>query len=85
MLETMWLRLEMERCGIFPDVVTYNILIKGLCGSGRLEEATSLIEKMDEVAVLANSATYNVVIDGFYKTGDMEKAIEVCSQMTEEN
>ncbi|KHN45235.1 Putative pentatricopeptide repeat-containing protein [Glycine soja] len=55
LLEAMWLRLEMERCGIFPDVVTYNILIKGLCDIFRLEEAMGLMEKMDEVEVLANS------------------------------
>ena len=51
----MWLRLEMERCGIFSDVVTYNILIKGLCDICRLEEAMGLMEKMDEVEVFANS------------------------------
>lgn len=70
--------------GLSPDVVTYGILIKGLCDGKRVGEAADLLVRMREDGVLTNSVIYNTVIDGYCKEGDMEKAMETCAQMSDE-
>ena len=34
--------------GLQPNVSTYNVMIKGLCREGLINEASELFEKMDE-------------------------------------
>ncbi|KAM7266856.1 hypothetical protein ACFE04_009022 [Oxalis oulophora] len=78
-LVSSWCSQEMEKLGILSDGFTYNILIKGFCGVGRMEEAIGLLQKMNN----ATSVTYNSIIGAYCKEGKMDKAIEVCSKMVE--
>ncbi|KAG8499351.1 hypothetical protein CXB51_005869 [Gossypium anomalum] len=80
-----------------PNIVTFGILIDGLCKVGKLtvarryfvcrvkyvEEGSFLLQKMNKDGVLANSVTYNSLIDRYCKVGNMEKAFEICFQMKE--
>ncbi|PPS14082.1 hypothetical protein GOBAR_AA06497 [Gossypium barbadense] len=82
--EVVELSSEIEKLEILPDVITYSILIKGLCIVGKVEEGSFLLQKMNKDGVLANSVTYNSLINGYCKVGNMEKAnLDICSQMNE--
>jgi len=55
-------------------VCTYNILINGLCKSGRLKDAQKVFEDVDVY-------TYNTMIKGFCKKGLFDGALAMVSKM----
>ncbi|KAK9099461.1 hypothetical protein Syun_026506 [Stephania yunnanensis] len=56
-----------------PDVLTYTLMIKGLCKVGLVEDAMKVF---DEMTCRPSLVTYNVVVDGLCKKGLMESARE---------
>ncbi|XXG47077.1 hypothetical protein AAC387_Pa02g1777 [Persea americana] len=62
--------------GLIPNVITYTIIINGLCNEGLLEEANGLFLQMEENDFLPNTCTFNAIIRGFCKVNEMHKAIE---------
>ncbi|KAK9081533.1 hypothetical protein Syun_030857 [Stephania yunnanensis] len=64
-----------------PDVLTYTLMIKGLCKVGLVDDAMKVF---DEMTCRPSLVTYNVVVDGLCKKGLMESAREVLGKMVEE-
>lgn len=63
-----------------PDVVTYNIIIDGLCKVGRLTETKKIFADMQR-SVLPNIRTYNTLINGFCKKGLLDDAMELYTEI----
>ena len=68
-----------------PDIVTYNILINGLCKNGQLEMATELLSYMEENGCAPNVVTFNTLMFGFLKNNEITKVVELLHKMAEKN
>ncbi|KAK9131337.1 hypothetical protein Sjap_011824 [Stephania japonica] len=63
-----------------PNVLTYTLMIRGLCKVGLVLDAKKVF---DEMSCRPSLVTYNVVVDGLCKKGFMESAREVLGRMVE--
>ena len=59
----------MEHSGIRLDVVTYNVLIKGLCAGGHVVSAVELYKEMKNQGLLPNCTTYTSLINAIFTKG----------------
>jgi pentatricopeptide repeat domain-containing protein 1 len=66
---------------IQPSVCTYNILINGLCKSGRLKDAQKVYEDLLVKGYNIDVYAYNAMIKGFCKKGLFDDALAVVSKM----
>ncbi|XP_048442456.1 pentatricopeptide repeat-containing protein At1g11710, mitochondrial-like [Pyrus x bretschneideri] len=86
LLEAMSGYYRMLKSGIWPSVVTFNMIIDGACRMGDMELALKVLRKigvMSEDCVTPNSVTYNCIINGFCKIGGLSVAEEIRGEMTE--
>ncbi|KMZ70829.1 hypothetical protein ZOSMA_192G00070 [Zostera marina] len=67
----------MLKCGYHPTQVILSELVNGLCVSGRVLDASQMIEKMHECDVV----TYSTLIKGFCHVGKTSLAIELLEVM----
>jgi pentatricopeptide repeat protein len=56
--------------GLKPNVVTYNVLLSGLCRVGGMDEKRALMDEMTSYNMLPNGFTYIILFDGLTRTGD---------------
>ncbi|KAL9239911.1 hypothetical protein vseg_014183 [Gypsophila vaccaria] len=59
------------------DLYSWNSMLSGLCGVGKLDDAQNLFDEMPE----RNVVSWNNMISGFVKVGDYEKALDMCGMM----
>ncbi|KAJ6978518.1 hypothetical protein NC653_026821 [Populus alba x Populus x berolinensis] len=74
----------MENSGIWPNVVTFNMMVDGACKMGDMDLALKLVRKMEIMSggsSKPNSVTYNSLIDGFCKIGGITVAEELRNEM----
>jgi len=67
---------RMSKFGCTPDIVSYNIILKGLCKERRAEEALELLHMMvdDECGSCPpDVVSYNTVINGFFRDGQVDR------------
>ncbi|KAK6242967.1 hypothetical protein QUC31_009376 [Theobroma cacao] len=62
-------RTQMEKDGRRANVVTYNVLIKGFCKKGKLEDANGLLNEMLEKGLIPNRTTYEIVKEEMVEKG----------------
>jgi pentatricopeptide repeat protein len=62
-------RTRMERKGKQANVVTHNVLIKGFCLKGRLEDANGLLNEMLERGLVPNRTTYEIIKEEMMEKG----------------
>ncbi|XP_057981551.1 pentatricopeptide repeat-containing protein At3g61520, mitochondrial [Malania oleifera] len=78
---------EMKEMDIYPDAVTFGILINHLCKFRRVDEALAVFEKMsggledNGVSVEADAVIYNTLIDGLCKVGRREEGMVLMERM----
>ena len=85
--ETAW-GLFLKFClhgNLVPDVVTYSILINGLCKNGQLEEANELLSYMEEKGCAPDVITFTPLMYGFLKNHEISKVVELLHKMAERN
>ncbi|XP_016200095.1 pentatricopeptide repeat-containing protein At3g60050-like [Arachis ipaensis] len=70
-----------DTSGIDPDIVTYTILIDGLCKSGRLENAKEIFQDLSIKGYHLNTRIYNVMINGLCKEGLLHEALALKLEM----
>ncbi|KAK2639384.1 hypothetical protein Ddye_027179 [Dipteronia dyeriana] len=63
----------MRKRKIKLNLVSFNIVIHGLCKFGKLNEASDVIEDMKSFGVLPDAITYNTLIDGYCNKGMIGK------------
>ncbi|XP_057550475.1 putative pentatricopeptide repeat-containing protein At1g12700, mitochondrial [Amaranthus tricolor] len=73
---------EMQVKGIRPNVVTYNILIRGMCNLARWKEAEDMHETVAK-NLIPQVSTYSMLIDMYCKDGMIDEAEAVFRLMTE--
>ncbi|KAK1434392.1 hypothetical protein QVD17_00132 [Tagetes erecta] len=82
LLEAQAVLNEMAEKGVQPSIVSYNIMMDGLCkNEGKVSEAKELLKKMKERGYALNTVTYNIVIDGLCKIGQVDKAVATMHEL----
>lgn len=56
----------MIKRGQYPNVVTYNLLMRGHCLYGEIDEALVMLKIMKGKDLFLDSSTYNILINGCY-------------------
>ncbi|KAK9272574.1 hypothetical protein L1049_002948 [Liquidambar formosana] len=69
----------MERCK--PNIVTYNILLRGYAQARNLAQVNTLFKDLDESIVSPDIFTYNGVMDAYGKNGMIKEMESVLSRM----
>ncbi|KAF8406706.1 hypothetical protein HHK36_008798 [Tetracentron sinense] len=64
-----------------PDLITYSIIIDGLCKAGRLDEAKKKLVEMMSKNLDPDSIIYDTFIRGFCKHGKLSSAFRVLREM----
>jgi len=54
---------------IYPDIVTYTMLISGFCKLGKWQEAMGVLTDMMEQGISLNVVAFNSLIDALCKEG----------------
>ncbi|KAF2595629.1 hypothetical protein F2Q68_00007506 [Brassica cretica] len=72
-----------HRSGCRADALTYNVILRGLCGEGRTEEALEMLGQWGCVeGVHLNKGSYRIILNALCKNGELEKAVEFLSLMS---
>ncbi|KAH0461547.1 hypothetical protein IEQ34_009122 [Dendrobium chrysotoxum] len=67
--------MQMLNANVEPDLMTYNVLARGLCENGYVnQEAADLLDLMWERGVQPNATTYGIFIVGLCRGGNLEEA-----------
>jgi pentatricopeptide repeat protein len=69
--------------GVSPDAAIYNMLMSGLCKTGRFLPAKLLFSEMLDRNILPDAYVYATLIDGFIRSGDFDEARKVFSLSVE--
>ncbi|XP_030549830.2 putative pentatricopeptide repeat-containing protein At1g53330 isoform X1 [Rhodamnia argentea] len=64
-----------------PDACTCNILIKALCGSGRLEDAREVLDEMPQRGIRPDEVTFLTLINGLCLNSMLEEAFKLKDDM----
>jgi len=67
--------------GVEPNEITYNVLIHGLCRTGRTQLAYRHFHEMLERGLMPNKYTYTLLIDGNCREGKWEDAMRLYFEM----
>ncbi|RRT63738.1 hypothetical protein B296_00018982 [Ensete ventricosum] len=59
-----------DEYGIAPGIASYNVLLRALCSSNKVEKARALLDEMPDMGVEPDIICYNTVLDGYLKKGD---------------
>ncbi|XP_027177968.1 pentatricopeptide repeat-containing protein At2g17140-like [Coffea eugenioides] len=78
-----WLYKDMIFAGILPETYTFNLMIGGLCDSGRLEDAQKLFDKMREKGCEPNEFSFGILVRGYCRVGLASKGLELLDLMKE--
>ncbi|KAK9116305.1 hypothetical protein Sjap_015252 [Stephania japonica] len=70
--------------GVVPNSVTYNIVVKGLCKEGKMEEAIETIRKMEEKGYAPNCkglkmdvVAVNTILHSLCKEKNLDEAFKL--------
>jgi pentatricopeptide repeat protein len=69
--------------GLQPNVWTYNVMIKGFCKEGLLNEAIELLEKMEGNSCSPDHFTYNIIIQDFLQYNETSWVVKYLKMMVE--
>ncbi|KAF3606401.1 hypothetical protein DY000_02045017 [Brassica cretica] len=84
LLEALSVFYRMLKRGVWPNVVSFNMMIDGACKVGDMEFALELLGKMRVMSggfVSPNDVTYNTVVNGFCKIGRLDLAERIRGEM----
>ncbi|XP_031269442.1 pentatricopeptide repeat-containing protein At1g12775, mitochondrial-like [Pistacia vera] len=70
---------------LVPNVVTYNILINGLCKNGQLEMANKLLLYMEGKGCAPDVVSFTTLMFGFLKNNEIQKVVGLLHKMAEKN
>ncbi|XP_031392555.1 pentatricopeptide repeat-containing protein At1g11710, mitochondrial [Punica granatum] len=77
---------RMLKCGTWPNVVTFNMMIDGACRANEMGLAVKILRNigiMSRDLVGPNLVTYNCIINGFCKTRRLKLAKDICREMND--
>ncbi|KAM3382624.1 hypothetical protein P3S68_008199 [Capsicum galapagoense] len=71
----------MEGKGCKPDVISYNVIIRGLCDDGKLREASDLLDDMPRRRCKPDVVSYRVYFDELCKAEKFKDAAVILHEM----
>ncbi|CAN4102213.1 unnamed protein product [Withania somnifera] len=71
--------LERKRGNI--NIISYDVVINGLCKNGKLDEAHAIFEKLSSMGLPLNVRTYTAILNGFCRGGLLDEAKDMLSKM----
>ncbi|KAL2488274.1 Pentatricopeptide repeat-containing protein [Forsythia ovata] len=74
---------KMLKYGLVPSIVTYTILVDGLCRAGDTNSSMKMLEFMKQNGCPPNVYTYTVVINGLCHSGKVEEAETLLVEMSQ--
>ncbi|XP_059277864.1 putative pentatricopeptide repeat-containing protein At1g53330 [Lycium ferocissimum] len=72
---------EMEGKGCKPDVISCNVIIRGLCDDGKLREASELLDDMPRRRCKPDVVSYRIYLDGLCKAMKFKEAAVILHEM----
>ncbi|KAM3319011.1 hypothetical protein P3S67_006211 [Capsicum chacoense] len=72
---------RLKRCGFIPQLVTYNILIHGLCKSRRGKIAREFLNELVESGHIPNAITYTTVMKCCFGYRQFEEGFKIFAEM----
>ncbi|KAM7276091.1 hypothetical protein ACFE04_017957 [Oxalis oulophora] len=63
------------------DTRTFNILVKGLCRTGKVDKGFQLFSEMGSFGCSADVVTYNTIIDGLCKTHQVDRGLGILKEV----
>ncbi|KAM3340767.1 hypothetical protein P3S68_028401 [Capsicum galapagoense] len=72
---------EMHSQNCSPTVVTYNVLIDGLCKAERFGDAYELVEEMLKKGWTPDMITYSLLVDGLCRSKMVDLALKLLNQI----
>ena len=70
-------------CNSLPNNIVYNIAIYGLCKSGKIDEARSVLSILLSRGFLHDNFTYGTLIHACSAAGDVDGAFNIMDEMVE--
>ncbi|CAN4116647.1 unnamed protein product [Withania somnifera] len=74
-----------EKLKLKPDVVTYNVMIKGLCEKGELDKAVGFFDEIEKNGLEADLVTFNTMCGAFYSNGRFDDGEKMWDLMVRKN
>ncbi|CAI9754961.1 unnamed protein product [Fraxinus pennsylvanica] len=71
----------MEKNGCKPDVISYNVIISGLCREGKAREAHDLLEDMPRRKCFPDVVTYRILVDGLCDQMHLKEGAGILDEM----
>ena len=68
----------MRSKGCEPDPVTYNILVKGMCDDGRLDDVIELLDRMPSFGCQPNAFTHNIILQSMCSKWMLRRCSRTC-------
>ncbi|KAG4929241.1 hypothetical protein JHK82_046304 [Glycine max] len=74
---------KVNKVGLSPNIVTYNILINGFCDVGKMDTAVRLFNQLKSSGLSPTLVTYNTLIAGYSKVENLAGALDLVKEMEE--
>ncbi|CAI9755129.1 unnamed protein product [Fraxinus pennsylvanica] len=81
-IEGIFREMEMK-WQVRPDVVSYNIVIKGLCEMGEWDKGLGMLDEMERSGVKPDLVTFNTVLDKLYSNKRFDDGENMWRRMVE--
>lgn len=72
---------DMEKSEMVIGIIMYNIIIKGMCKAGMVEEVWCLFCNFDFKGVMFDVVMYMIMIVGFFRKGMWCEVYDLCIRM----
>lgn len=80
---------SVEEYGVAPGIASYNIYLKALCSTDKVDEALALFDQMHDKGIEHDISCYNTLLHGYLKKGDYagfdECLKEICKKGLSQN
>ena len=83
--EAIGLLVDMERTEWQPTVISYNIVLLGLCKAHRIVDAIEVLAVMVDNGCQPNETTYTLLVEGVGYAGWRSYAVELAKSLVSMN
>lgn len=70
---------------ITPNLLTYNILLRGWCRAGKIDKARQIMEEMQKSGICPDVVSYTSFVDAYCHEKNFRKVNEILEEMQENN
>ncbi|CAL1376658.1 unnamed protein product [Linum trigynum] len=70
-----------SKYGVRPDKISYGILVKSYCESGKPEKGLEILREMEDKGVEVTAITFTTILNWLYKKGNSEEAERLRNRM----